>query len=311
MPTPAGTTFAVLDPVFRWAFLKSVLPARELPYGGLWPAAWKDIEDTVNGAGVTFRNPRTAITGDRKGRLGDVPAGDDGVAIGLDNRLPTMEFLAMISYLESVVTPSAAAVAEVASLTISAAPTANGDVTVTLDGVATAVAVVTTDTADGVATKIRNTAFAGWTTGGSGATVTFTATTAGAKAGANSYSAGTTGVTGTMSTTTEGSAALPELGTRHLRKSKTARFMLGFEGLALEGSLFDVDTMIRGICYCASNTANAEHVWRSTGADAVVHANVTLEALPSSIDAAMLTGTNIPAEALDPDGKFDYFEIAA
>lgn len=215
MPTPAGTTFAVLDPEFKWASVGSVLPALSVPFGGAWPAAWKEIYDTVNGAAITFRNPRAAITGDRRGRLGDVPSGDDGVAIGIDHRTPTMEFLSQASYMEPVAIPAAA-----------------------------------------------------------------------------------------------GPPAFPAATTRHLKKSKVARFMLGFEGIAIAGSLFDVDTLIRGIAYNASNTANAEHVWRSTGADAVVHAALTLECLPIVVASTQLTGTGIPPTAVDPDGKFDYYEIS-
>ena len=95
--------------------------------------------------------------------------------------------------------------AEVASLTITAIPTADGNLTVILNGVATTVAVTTTaqTTTDLVATAIRGTTFTGWTTGGTGSVITFTATAVGVKTNAV-YSAGTTGSTGTMSTTTQG-----------------------------------------------------------------------------------------------------------
>ncbi|CAM4097520.1 right-handed parallel beta-helix repeat-containing protein [Paenibacillus alkaliterrae] len=98
---------------------------------------------------------------------------------------------------------------EVASLQITAAATASSNVTVTLNGVATTVAVVNGDTAINVATKIRAATFAGWTTGGTAGTdtVTFTSTTTGNKTDAT-YSAGTTGASGTMTTTTQGSADL-------------------------------------------------------------------------------------------------------
>jgi hypothetical protein len=96
-------------------------------------------------------------------------------------------------------------VKEVASLQITADATADGNVTVTLDGVSTDVAVLNGDTAVTVADKIRNTTFTGWTTGGASGTdtVTFTSDTYGDKTDAT-YSAGTTGATGTMSTTTQG-----------------------------------------------------------------------------------------------------------
>lgn len=96
-------------------------------------------------------------------------------------------------------------VAEVASLLVTAAATATANCTVTLNGVAKTVALVSGDTTTGVATKIRAATFAGWTTGGTGTTVTFTSTTTGIKTDAT-YSAGTTGATGTMTTTTQGIA---------------------------------------------------------------------------------------------------------
>lgn len=98
----------------------------------------------------------------------------------------------------------ATGVAEVASLGVTGACTVAGNVTVTLDGVATAIALATTDnTADLVASKIRGTTFTGWTTGGTTSTVTFTCNTTGAKADAT-YADGGTGATGTMTTTTQG-----------------------------------------------------------------------------------------------------------
>ena len=104
--------------------------------------------------------------------------------------------------------PVTIGVAEVASLVVSAVPTVAGNVTVNLNGTAVTVAVdpAVETTTDLVAAKIRATVFTGWTTGGTGSTVTFTATAVGTKTDAT-YSAGTTGATGTMTTTTQGVAA--------------------------------------------------------------------------------------------------------
>lgn len=97
--------------------------------------------------------------------------------------------------------------AEVASLQITAAPTTVGNVTVTLDGVSTNIAVdpAVETTAVAVADKIRGTAFSGWTTGGTAGTdtVTFTSNTVGVRTDAT-YADGGTGATGTMTTTTQG-----------------------------------------------------------------------------------------------------------
>lgn len=94
---------------------------------------------------------------------------------------------------------------EIASLAITAACTSSANCTVTLNGVAKTVALVNGDTTSGVATKIRAAIFPGWTTGGSGVTVTFTCKTTGTKTDA-SYTVGTTGATATMTTTTQGVA---------------------------------------------------------------------------------------------------------
>jgi hypothetical protein len=80
-----------------------------------------------------------------------------------------------------------------------------GNVTVTLNGAATTVAMTSTETTTTVATKIRNTSFSGWTTGGTGTTVTFTSTSYGNKTDAI-YSPGSTGAIGTMSTSQQGTA---------------------------------------------------------------------------------------------------------
>jgi hypothetical protein len=87
---------------------------------------------------------------------------------------------------------------------VTAVPTSNGNVTINLDGKDFTVAVATTDnTTTLVATKIRAAAFAGWTTGGSGASVTFTALATGEKVTAT-FSGGTTGATATVTKTLSG-----------------------------------------------------------------------------------------------------------
>jgi hypothetical protein len=97
---------------------------------------------------------------------------------------------------------------EVASLTFSSIPTTAGNITVTLNGVATNIAVdpATDTTTTLVANKVRATSFPGWTVTGSGANITFTATTVGTKTDIT-YSAGTTGCNATPFTNTQGGVA--------------------------------------------------------------------------------------------------------
>lgn len=96
---------------------------------------------------------------------------------------------------------------EVDTLTVITIPTANGNVTITLNGVAFTVALTTAmTTTDSVATAIRGTTFSGWTTSGTGSVVTFTKTTSGINT-TPTFSAGTTGSTATIIVTTVGVAA--------------------------------------------------------------------------------------------------------
>lgn len=102
-------------------------------------------------------------------------------------------------------------VAEVDTLTISASATATGNITITLNGVATNVAVALNDTVGSIGDKIRATAFTGWTTGGTAgsATVTFTKNTVGTNS-SPVYSGGSTGATGSIVVTTSGVSFLGE-----------------------------------------------------------------------------------------------------
>jgi len=94
-------------------------------------------------------------------------------------------------------------ISEVDTLSVTGAPTVSSNVTVTLDGVAKTVAVLLTDTAIGVATKIRTAVYPGWVTGGSETDVTFTKVLTGAVI-PPVFSAGTTGSTATFAVTTAG-----------------------------------------------------------------------------------------------------------
>lgn len=105
---------------------------------------------------------------------------------------------------------------EVNTIAVTAVPTADGNVTINLDGKDFTVAVATTDnTTTLVATKIRAAAYTGWTTGGSGASVTFTSTTTGEKVTAT-FNGGTTGVTATVTKTVSGKAGKGF----HMRKAR-------------------------------------------------------------------------------------------
>ena len=99
------------------------------------------------------------------------------------------------------------AVKEVITVVVTGEPTASADLTITLRGVATTVAVLDADTIDDVATKIRAVPVTGWVITGATDTIIYTASVAGAKTGVNSFGAGTTGVTATVTLTTPGTDA--------------------------------------------------------------------------------------------------------
>lgn len=93
---------------------------------------------------------------------------------------------------------------ETSKLVVTHIPTASGNVTLTLNGVATTVAVLDTDaTVAAVATKIRETAITGYVLSGTGAEVIITSTTPGVKTDAT-FGVAATGVTGTITTFVQG-----------------------------------------------------------------------------------------------------------
>jgi hypothetical protein len=99
-----------------------------------------------------------------------------------------------------------AGVKEVDTLTVNTGATNSGNVTVTLNGFGTTVAVLAGDTAINVADKIRSTAFTGWTVGGTTGTntVVFTENAIGASVAPSFTDTGSTGATATFVVTTAG-----------------------------------------------------------------------------------------------------------
>lgn len=95
---------------------------------------------------------------------------------------------------------------EVDTLTISAGTNASGNITVTLNGVATTVAVTAGMTAGQVGDAIRGAVFKQWTLGGTAGSsaVTFTKTTGGTNSAPTFADTGTTGTTASFAVTTAG-----------------------------------------------------------------------------------------------------------
>lgn len=96
-------------------------------------------------------------------------------------------------------------VAEVDTLTVTAGCATSGNITINLDGMTNyTVAVNAGDATTAVATKIGAVAYTGWTASVSGAVVTFTCNTTGAKNTLTFTDTQTTGVTSTITKTTSG-----------------------------------------------------------------------------------------------------------
>lgn len=95
---------------------------------------------------------------------------------------------------------------EVDTLTVNSAATVTGNITVTLNGVATTVSISAGDLAGTIGDKIRATAFTGWTVSGTAgsATVTFTKLGSGTNTTPTFADTGTTGATGSFAVTTAG-----------------------------------------------------------------------------------------------------------
>jgi len=110
---------------------------------------------------------------------------------------------------------------EVVSLKITTAATTNGNVTVYLDESNTNVSLSNGDTPTTVAAKIRGATFPGWTTGGTGDTVTFTANGYGKRL--FYYNRNSTGANGSTTLTTAGEADLTTIITAISGKSLTLR----------------------------------------------------------------------------------------
>lgn len=146
---------------------------------------------------------------------------------------------------------------EIASVKFNTGASTSGNITIKLNGTDQHVAVAAGDDATAVATKVRNTSFAGWTTGGSGTTVTFTANKVGARSATAFTDTDTTGVTAEVTRTQPGYIGKGfklRKARYYISMTKKAGFkpdLFNINGVerekiylsAFEGSLFDVSAM--------------------------------------------------------------------
>lgn len=300
----AGNTFAVLQGIGYWALVGTAIPGPHLAYGDAMPTGWKPIVDTVNGYQVTFRNPRAAITSEERGRIGQVPAGDEGTAIALQFRSVEFDLLKKISAIQSRTLTTRT---QVVTLTLSGTASAGGTAIVDPGGAPQPIVLASADTAAAAATKVGAATYTGYTDVVASAAITFTATAAGRK-GAPSVTGLPAGLTGTWTNTTLG---IGETEIGELDKNVPMAFMLAIEGIATAGSFFDEERWIRYVFYNVENTANADHILRHSGADAAFAPNATLEALPipNGFQSGHTLNTGLTAADLDPNLRGNYFAI--
>jgi hypothetical protein len=115
---------------------------------------------------------------------------------GMEAQLTTSAYTISLTYVSTGM--------EVDTLTINHAATSSGTVTVSLNGTTYQVTTITSgDTPSAVASKIAAVTFTGWNVSASNNVVTFTKTTSGTNK-TPSYSAGSTGASGTMTVTATG-----------------------------------------------------------------------------------------------------------
>jgi hypothetical protein len=89
---------------------------------------------------------------------------------------------------------------EVSTLVVTSGASVNGNVVVVLEGASTPVAILSTDSAADVATKLRAAAYSGWTASGTGVNVIWTSTTNNDRWGSLSVSSAPLGFASTVST---------------------------------------------------------------------------------------------------------------
>ena len=133
--------------------------------------------------------------------------------------------------------------AETQTLTVTAEPTADGTLSIVLNGAAGVnIAILNADTMAGVATKIAAGTYPGWTAVAIGSKVVFTATTVGAKAGAFTFGAAATGVTASFAETVPG--VTEAVGEQVVASVALSTSDGNMSSLTLVKNLFNVDTEV-------------------------------------------------------------------
>lgn len=94
----AGSQITVFRPRIFVAPVESVLPAMSLALGGSWPAAWKQVPHTEEGAVITPSAPKDDIVSDEAGGpIAVVPAGGAEINISFTAITPDLDLFEWLS----------------------------------------------------------------------------------------------------------------------------------------------------------------------------------------------------------------------
>lgn len=297
-----------------WLALKGTKPpALDLPLDGDWNRditdplkRWFVYDAYVNGVTRTYNNPKEDFNTSDLGTILRRPNGQDSVGLASQTRRPSQRFL---KWMDGLAAAAKSAVAAIFTYTVAGVPSASGDVIVRLGGVAYTVPIVpTTDTTAAlVAAKLRNTAnytpaLTGWTLGGSGTAVTFTASTAGAKPDTSVNVSGVAGLTaGTLAVTQRGHA---DVEAYWLDPYEDNDFMVGLEGYAVPSDDPDAPArLMRWVGFNVSQSGNVANRDDWTGNDGNVQPALAVECQSIVIPDSQLEGTGITRALLDPKGR--------
>lgn len=295
----AGDSPVISKPRLWIAPVGTALPSLTLGSYGNWPTGWLPVLGYTNGLTVTIQNPKAAIQTSDLGIIGYVGTGADGVQVQGQTKLPIaslMKYLNSFTEVDKAV-QAGSSVSEVRTITFATNATSAGVTTVTVDGYSQSVNVLNSGTPTTTASAVSALTWPGWTTVPTVGAVAFTATGAGAHSGTFSTSTTATGQTGSWATTTPGTQTAPQTylwgPDPNQTQGGTSEFMVGIEGVADAGSLYDAAKIMRFIAFRAQQGGNIANRWDHTGADAGMYPSLTLQALRHTLTAAQVNNTGL------------------
>jgi hypothetical protein len=289
------------------------VPPLDLPLDGDWNRDITDLTNRwfvydayVNGVTRTYNNPKEDFNTSDLGTILRRPNGQDSVALASQTRRPSQRFLKWMNGLASA---AKAATTAVFTYTVSGTPSGNGNIIVTLGGVAYTVPInsTTETTAALVAAELGSAAnyspaLTGWTVGAVGTLVTFTAAAVGAQTPTTVNVAGVPGLTaGTLAAPTRGHGNIEAY---WLDPFEDNDFMVGLEGWAVPGDDPDAPAkLMRWVGFNVSQSGNVANRDDWSGNDGNIQPPMALECQPISIPDEQLAGTGITRTILDPKGR--------